>query len=128
MADVSSWYILRRTDSLCVACATSFEIMRSNRRNSNGLKSDTRSRPAAASKSDARTWHKLLAINLRRIRADRHITLETLVRKTGYTLEFVKKVEKGERRRLLLADAEVFAKALGVKVSFLVTRRRSKDA
>jgi hypothetical protein len=102
--------------------------MRINKRNSNGHKSDTRSRPAAASKSNARTWHKLLAINLRRIRADRHITLETVVRKTGYTLEFVKEVERGEARRLLLADAEVFAKALGVEVIYLVTRHRSRDA
>jgi hypothetical protein len=102
--------------------------MRKKTSNSNRLKSDTRSRPASASKAGDRTWHKILAINLRLIRADRHITLEMLARKTGYTLDFVKKVERGESRRLLLAHAEVFAKALGVEVIYLLTPRRSKGA
>lgn len=103
--------------------------MRKKLGNSNRQLSATRARSATASKANAPTWHKTLATNLRRIRADRHITLETLVRKTGYTLEFVKKVEKAQVPELLLAHTEPFAKALRVSVIYLLRpRRRSKDA
>jgi DNA-binding Xre family transcriptional regulator len=110
-----------------VVSATPSEIMQKKKRNRHRPMSDNRSRPASASKSNAPTWHKILAINLRRLRADRHITVEALARRTGYTLEFVKKVERGEDEGLFLAEVEPFAEALGVEVSYLLTRR-SKDA
>ena len=96
--------------------------------NQNGLKSVIRPRSAAASKSKVPTWHKVFAIQLRRKQADRHITLETLARKTGLTLEFVKKAARGENPKLVLAHVEVFAQALGVTAIYLLKRRRSKGA
>jgi DNA-binding Xre family transcriptional regulator len=91
-------------------------------------RTEIRARPNAALKSNAPTWHKILAVNLRRIRVDRHITQKMLARSTGYKLESVKKIERCEHRRLSAAHVQAFADALEVDVTDLLRPHRSKGA
>lgn len=78
--------------------------------------------------SDMRPLHEILAINIHRARTERHLSVESLARKAGYSPEFVEKVEKGEIQDLTDEYVEGFADALGVDVTDLVRRPSRDDA
>lgn len=56
------------------------------------------------------------------------MTVDALALKIGRTPEFVRKIESGETRRLVLDDVAALSAALGVDFTVLVKRRGSKDA
>ena len=94
--------------------------MKGQKRNKNRRKSIIRSRPVAASKSNAQSLEERFAIELRRLRVAERITVEELACKTKLTPAFVRQAESGRLANLPLKKAQSLAKALGVDVMDLL--------
>src|SRR4051794_3570280 len=103
-------------------------IMRPQKRNTNGQQSVHRVRSSKASEFGAQACRDL-AINTRRIRIRKRISLREFARRTKRTVAFLKEFERGEFMTASLGDAEEFAEALRVSVlDLLVSPAPRTDA
>jgi transcriptional regulator with XRE-family HTH domain len=66
---------------------------------------------------------EVFAVNVRRARENKRMSVAALARRTGYMPEFIGQVERGEVSELSLAELEAFATALDLDVTDLVRRR-----
>jgi transcriptional regulator with XRE-family HTH domain len=69
---------------------------------------------------------RILAENIRRFRAAKELSQEALAHDCGLHRTYVGSIERGERN-ITISSLEVIAKALGVSVADLLTKKPKRD-
>jgi transcriptional regulator with XRE-family HTH domain len=79
-------------------------------------------RPDSGPKDRYRPLTEVFAANVRRVRAQRELSVLALARRCGFTSEFVDLIEKGQASEIGLEEIVLLAEALGVEAADLVSR------
>lgn len=82
--------------------------------------------PTSGPKDGSRPLTEVFGANVRRVRAQRELSVLALAQRCGFTIEFVDLIEKGQAPEIGLDEIVVLAKALGVEPGDLVSRDASE--